>query len=358
METIKGIFPGSAPNNVAAWALKPKQRPLTVGAAPYTKPPAGHVVIKVYDVAVNPIDWILQDDDLFKAEYPTVFGSDVAGEIQAAAEDVEDFQIGTRVIAHASRAQKVDLPSGATGAFQKYVVVQKTAVAELPYKIPSSVGVVLPLGISTAAAGLYQKDFLGLPFPSAEEKPKPLDRTILIWGGSSSVGSCAIQLAVASGAEVVTTASAKNADYCKSLGAAEVFDYHSKSVEDDVVKWLDGKTVLGAYHAVGADGAVQSAARIVDRSKGKAIVVSVRGIPDDGIPKAVRTKSISSSSIFTNEVGPKIWREYLPKALKAGTIKPKPDPKIVGEELRSVQLGLDTQKKGVSAQKVVVSYIS
>ena len=38
--------------------------------------------------------------------------------------------------------------------------------------------------------------------------------------------------------------------------------------------------------------------------------------------------------------------------------KPKPDAKIVGEELRSVQLGLDTQKKGVSAQKVVVSYIS
>ena len=195
---------------------------------------------------------------------------------------------------HASRAKDVDLPPGATGAFQKFVVVQKNAVAELPYKIPSSVGVVLPLGISTAAAGLYQKDFLGLPLPSAEDKPKALNRTILIWGGSSSVGSCAIQLAVASGAEVVTTASSKNADYCKSLGAAEVFDYHSKSVEDDVVKWLDGKTVLGAYHAVGADGAIQTTARIVDRSKGKAIVVSVRGIPDDGIPKSVRTKASKS----------------------------------------------------------------
>lgn len=99
MEAIRGIFPGSAPNNVAAWALKPKQRPLVVGAAPYTKPPAGHVVVKVYDVAINPIDWILQDDDLFKLEYPTVLGSDVAGEIHAAADDVKDFQIGTRVIA-------------------------------------------------------------------------------------------------------------------------------------------------------------------------------------------------------------------------------------------------------------------
>lgn len=45
-------------------------------------------------------------------------------------------------------------------------------------------------------------------------------------------------------------------------------------------------------------------------------------------------------------------------ALDEGTIVPKPDPQIVGEELRSVQLGLDTQKKGVSASKVVVSNIS
>lgn len=99
METIKGIFPGSAPKNVAAWALKPKQRPLTVASAPYTKPPPGHVVVKVYDVAINPIDWILQDDDIFHSDYPTVFGSDVAGEVSAVADDVGDFQIGTRVIA-------------------------------------------------------------------------------------------------------------------------------------------------------------------------------------------------------------------------------------------------------------------
>lgn len=94
-----GLFT-SAPKNVAAWALKPKERPLTVSSAPYTKPPKGHVVIKVYDVAINPIDWILQDQDIFKSEYPTVFGSDAAGEIAEVADDVGDFQIGTRVIAY------------------------------------------------------------------------------------------------------------------------------------------------------------------------------------------------------------------------------------------------------------------
>lgn len=68
--------------------------------------------------------------------------------------------------------------------------------------------------------------------------------------------------------------------------------------------------------------------------------------------------TVSATDIFTNDVGPFIWREFLPAALKSKTIVPAPESQIVGEELRSVQLGLDTQRKGVSAKKVVVSYIS
>lgn len=160
-------------------------------------------------------------------------------------------------------------------------------------------GVVLPLGISTASAGLFQKDYLNLPFPSPEQPAlKPLNRILLIWGGSSSVGSCAIQLAKAAGAIIITTASPKNFAYVKTLGAEEVFDYRAEDVEDQIVDWLQSKTVLGAFHARGGNGAVQTCARIVDRSQGKAIVVSVRGIPHppgDGeggdVPKAVRTKT-------------------------------------------------------------------
>ena len=70
------------------------------------------------------------------------------------------------------------------------------------------------------------------------------------------------------------------------------------------------------------------------------------------------TVPVGSSAIFDNDVGPYIWRKFLPKALDNGTIVPKPDPLIVGEELRSVQAGLDKQKKGVSARKVVVTNIT
>ncbi|KAK3671414.1 hypothetical protein LTR78_008692 [Recurvomyces mirabilis] len=279
-------------HNLAAWQLKPNKRPFVVGNAPYSSPPKDHVLIQVIDVAINPIDWILQENDIFGLKYPAILGDDVAGEIVEVGDGVEDLHAGQRVIAHCNGTSSKDATHG---AFQRYTIVPKHAVAELPYSINTSRGVVLPLGISTAAAGLYQKGYLNLPFPT--EKPDAQDRTVIIWGGSSSVGSCAIQLAVASGLHVVTTASPKNYDYCKDLGAKHCFDYHDEDVEDQIVKALEGKTIVGAYHAVGGDGAVQSCARIVDRTKGKAIVVTVRGVPEKGIPSSVRAKS--SKSPFT-----------------------------------------------------------
>ena len=88
------------PHNVAAWALKAKDRTLVVDSAPYTPPPKDHVVIKVQDVAVNPVDWLIQREALFDLDYPNILGSDIAGEIVEVGSNVEDFKIGQRVIAY------------------------------------------------------------------------------------------------------------------------------------------------------------------------------------------------------------------------------------------------------------------
>jgi NADPH:quinone reductase-like Zn-dependent oxidoreductase len=87
------------PHNVAAWALKEKQRPLVVDSAPYTPPPKDNVVVKVQDVAINPIDWLIQQEATFPLNYPNILGLDVAGEIVEVGENVEEFKIGQRVIA-------------------------------------------------------------------------------------------------------------------------------------------------------------------------------------------------------------------------------------------------------------------
>jgi hypothetical protein len=55
------------------------------------------------------------------------------------------------------------------------------------------------------------------------------------------------------------------------------------------------------------------------------------------------------------DVGNAIYRDYLPAALKSGEFKAKPEPKVVGHGLESIQSGFEVQKKGVSASKVVVT---
>lgn len=87
------------PHNVAAWALKPNSRPLVIASAPYTSPPKEHVVIKVRCVAIDPIDWILQDNDFFGLKYPAILGLDIAGEVVEVGSGVDDLKVGQRVIA-------------------------------------------------------------------------------------------------------------------------------------------------------------------------------------------------------------------------------------------------------------------
>jgi NADPH:quinone reductase-like Zn-dependent oxidoreductase len=142
----------------------------------------------------------------------------VSGVVIQLGSNVTKFKVGQRVIGH---CDSLVTRRTTNGGFQRYSTVRQRLVSPLPDSIPLANAVVLPLGVDTAVAGLFQQ--LKLPLPSLS--PKSIDKTILIWGGSSSCGSCAIQLAVAAGLRVITTASRSNFAYVKSLGASEVFDY-------------------------------------------------------------------------------------------------------------------------------------
>jgi NADPH:quinone reductase-like Zn-dependent oxidoreductase len=100
--------------------------------------------------------------------------------------------------------------------------------------MPYEKACVLPLCLSAAACGLLQKDFLALDYPTTS--PRPNGKTVLVWRGFTSVGSNAIQLAIAAGHEVITTASLKNFDYVRVLGAVGAFDYRSTAVVKDIIE--------------------------------------------------------------------------------------------------------------------------
>jgi NADPH:quinone reductase-like Zn-dependent oxidoreductase len=250
--------------------------------------------------------------------------------------------------------------------------------APIPDAMSYESAAVLPLGVSTAACGLFQKDQLALQHPSVP--PKPTGKTLLVWGGSTSVGSNAIQLAVAAGYEVVSTASPRNFDYLRSLGASQVFDYNSKTVVADIVAALKGKTVAGAI-AIG-QGSTAPCFDIIHACKGDKFVSTASGpIALDRLPErggltpsmiltfvtsgvamaikarvqGIRTKFIFGDTLADNDVGPMIYADFLPKALAAGTYRAAPEPLVIGHGLHFIQAAFDAQAKGVSARKIVVT---
>lgn len=84
--------------NFAAWSLHRKAEQFVVKENTYTAPGPGEIVVRNESVAINPIDWMLQDEDVLALPYPNVFGCDVAGEVVELGSGVSGFKIGQRVI--------------------------------------------------------------------------------------------------------------------------------------------------------------------------------------------------------------------------------------------------------------------
>ncbi len=370
------------PTNTAAWLVAPQTK-LVVKSAPYTHPHEGEIVVKNHAIAINPIDWILEliGNLIFPwIKYPFVLGADLAGEVVEVGKGVTRFSVGDRVLGHAVGTDK-KRNSSAEGAFQEYTVVLAHMAAPIPNTMPYENAAVLPLAVSTAACGLFQKDQLALEYPSSA--PKPTGKTLLIWGGSTSIGSNAIQLAVAAGYEVITTSSPRNFNYVKKLGASKVFDYNQKSVVKDIVEAFKGKTIAGAL-AIGT-GSAEACSDIVHACNGnKFVSMASTSVSFETLPlrpglslqllllflrlvssnvamlvrfrtRRIRAKSIFGSTLMDNEVSKVIYEDFLPQALADGHYIAAPEPAVVGKGLDHVQAGLDAQKKGVSAKKVVIS---
>lgn len=303
----------------------------------------------IADSPVTPVDGKIQYTALFPLKYPTILGEDVAGEVVAVGSHVTRFKKGDRVMGNAVgfHTHRDDQK-----AFQAYTILHTNMTCEIPDNISFESAVVLPLGVATAASALFNPDFLNLQLPT-EPVQKPTGKTLLVWGGSSSVGSNAIQLAVAAGYEVITTASPKNFEYVKKLGASHVLDYDSPAVVSDLVDAFKGKISVGAFDAIGA-GAWSRPVEFIQRSEGAKFVATVTPGFSNQVPEGITMKLTYAPSISDNHVGKAIFEDFLPKAFKAGAFVPAPEPRIAGQGLESLQSAVDIQRKGISAQKVVV----
>jgi len=296
------------PANSAAWITTPKSSPLEVREAPYPSPGANDVVVRIAAVAINPLEYKIQDNNPpigGKAiEYPTILGADLAGTVVSVGSAVTTRKVGERIIANANGAQT---GRPAMSAFQRFAQIPESATTPVPDDMSLEAAVVLPLACDTAMAGLFVQDQLGLStakLEGTESASSAQGSVLLVWGGSSSVGCCAIQMAHAAGYEVYTTASKRNHALCSSLGASKVFDHAESKVEEMIVTALEKKTVVGALDCI-ADGetTVPACARILARSNGLKKVVTVMAPPKTGLADGVKTQRCEQTGLSSNSRG-------------------------------------------------------
>lgn len=258
--------------NRAAWLVSPKSQSFQIKDSIYPKVDLHAVLIKVRAWAVNPVDRMIQTQGSSLSypwlKYPIILGYDVAGQVLEVGSEVSRIQVGDRVCGLSYGCEKSETAISASkvfprSGFQEYVLLSEHMTTRIPQSITYEQASVLPLGLSTAACGLFQADQLNLRRPSLN--PESIGETVLIWDGSSSVGLNAIQLAVSAGYEVFTTCSPSNFALVKNLGASQAWDYNSQGVVQNIIAAFEGKICAGAF-TVG-NGAAEKAFDILRHVK-------------------------------------------------------------------------------------------
>lgn len=183
-----------------------------------------YILVKTHAIALNPTDWKHVD---YLSSPGARVGCDYAGTVlEIGSKVTKDFKVGDRVCGFCHGANAVYHEDGSFGE-------TITAKGDIQIKIPDNLSfeeaATLGVGITTVGQGLYQSLELPLPNkPAAEKFP------VLIYGGSTATGALAIQYAKLSGLEVIVTASPRNFDYVKSLGADKAFDYNSPTCAEEI----------------------------------------------------------------------------------------------------------------------------
>lgn len=255
-------------------------RPFVIEPAPMPSPKPHQIVIKTRAIGINPADAAVQNLGMVydASKHPVILGLDVAGEVHAVGDQVTRFKAGDRVCAFSIEmsADKFEGPQE-HGAFQLYCVAKTALAASIPDNVSFSEAAVFPSCLTTAAYTLFVKDAMALDLPPITGRAAPNGKVVVVWGGSSVVGSCAIQMASLAGYTVIATSSELNFDHCRSLGADSVFDYKSLSVVDDIVAACKatGKESAGAMVAYFNDDSTVACSQIVSRLGGSKVVGTV-----------------------------------------------------------------------------------
>jgi NADPH:quinone reductase-like Zn-dependent oxidoreductase len=237
-------------------------------------PAAGEVAIDVHAASVNPIDWKVRAGMLrhvFPIAFPMVTGRDGAGVIAAVGNGVEPARIGERVCLLCARG---------VGSWAERIVLPAALAVPIPSVLSFTDAAAIPLAGISAWAGLVT---------AAQVAP---GMRVLVHAAAGGVGTFAVQIARHRGAHVIGTCSARNADFVRGLGAAQVIAYENEKFDgklrdiDVVFDPLGGEVHAKSYAVLRKGGIIAclSAAPYVDRGAEFGVrVVMAQVLPDPAV---------------------------------------------------------------------------
>ncbi|RYP76428.1 hypothetical protein DL769_003634 [Monosporascus sp. CRB-8-3] len=191
------------------------------------------VLIRQRIIALNLVDFKQRETGLMIKEWPHVLGLEGAGVLEAVGADVRDLKPGDEVMAWEG--------SGASeptfgGAYQERVALPASLVGRKPRNISLEEAASIPTCYVTAVCSIVDSLKIPLPFIECLKAEGQAPTSILVLGGSSAVGSAAIQLLRKAhpSLPILATSSPKHHQMVKDLGATYVMDYKSSSVVSDI----------------------------------------------------------------------------------------------------------------------------
>ena len=248
----------------------------------------GEVLVRVHAAGVNPLDWKVRSGSLngsIQHKLPLIPGWDVSGVVEEVGPGVSQFMKGDEVIAMANPTRD--------GAYGDYIAVCEAALAAKPKSLHHVRAAAVPLSALTAWRSLFELGQL------------QSGQRILIHGGSGGVGHFALQLAKWKGAYAIATASTKNQELLRKLGADETIDYTTQKFEEVtekvelVLDTIGGETQERSWRVLKKGGALISL--VQPPSEQKARRFGVRGmicsVQPDGAQLGEIAKLIDSAKL-------------------------------------------------------------
>jgi NADPH:quinone reductase-like Zn-dependent oxidoreductase len=270
---------------------------LRYGEAPNPTAGPGEVLVDVHAASVNGADSkVRRGNGRYKLDhFPHILGRDFSGIVSAVGAGVTDFKIGDAAFGVTDQ--------GIEGAYAEQIAVKAAIISKKPERLSHA---------EAAALGLISLTALTAIEDTAQLKA---GQTILVHGGAGGVAGFAIQLAKRLGAKVITTASAGNHAYVRSLGADQVIDYNA----EDFSKI--GRVCDVVFDTVGGD--VQARSYAVLKPGGKLVWIAPA-------PEGFRPDRSDVQVLRPNVVRDRAHLERMLGLVDAGAVRP---PTIVRYKL-------------------------